>query len=362
MQAISGNDVFPAFSSRNIPIACSCSNKYVPFLLVFLQSIIEHASPEYNYDILIFQKSISSENKEILSRFFMGKNRSIRFINPTNLLDFSHLYCHAHYAPECYFRLASPLILTHYEKIIFTDIDLVFQQDPKELYKIPLQDKPIAACLDLAYSALLNYPKFTYREYCRTVLQLDNPFTYYNTGVMLINIDVFNKHSNLEQLFQNIKNKQYQILEQDALNEFFKDNILYLDPAWNVPTNTIPYKTIGLFSYMPSDYQTAYNRSRENPFIIHWAGSNKPWDNLQEDWAYIWWKYARKTPFYEYMFQKMLVRNMLYIKQCLKKLERYRLLAHICWGKRKTHYIRKIKIISNTLSFYQIDSIKNAKD
>lgn len=359
MQNTSDNEFFPAFSTSNIPVACSCSNKYVPFLMVFLQSIIEHASPEYNYDVLVFECSISLENKKLLTRFFKDKNRSIRFINPATLLDIKHLYCYAHYAPECYFRLTAPLILKHYDKVIFTDIDLVFLKDPRELYRIPLVGKPIAACVDFVFGALLNCPESTFDEYCRNTLHLKDPFAYCNTGVLIINIAEFNKHNYAEQLLKNIKQKQYRILEQDALNEFFKTNICYLDPIWNVPTESLSSKRMNLFSYMPAQERVEYARCRENACVVHWAGGEKPWNNLQTDLADIWWKYARKTPVYELLLQTVILHNMQDIKRCYKHLFRYRFLARICWGKRKTHYLNKIKKIYNDLAFYRIDSIEN---
>ena len=39
--------------------------------------------------------------------------------------------------------------------------------------------------------------------------------------------------------------------------------------------------------------------ARKDPFIVHYAGPTKPWDDPECDFAHYYWRYARTTPFYE---------------------------------------------------------------
>ena len=59
-------DIKPAFETNNIAIACSSSNEYVPYLSVWLKSLEEHTCTQYNYDVIVFERSITDENKRIL--------------------------------------------------------------------------------------------------------------------------------------------------------------------------------------------------------------------------------------------------------------------------------------------------------
>ena len=45
--------------------------------------------------------------------------------------------------------------------------------------------------------------------------------------------------------------------------------------------------------------------SREQPKIIHYAGFIKPWTDPDCDFASIYWRYARETPFYERLLKKV---------------------------------------------------------
>ena len=98
------------FNKNECVLACSSSNEYAPYLSVWLQSILDHASKNTNYDILVFECGISVENKNKLMSSINRDNIHLRFINPMSLLSSYNLQFHGHFNIECYFRLCSPLI------------------------------------------------------------------------------------------------------------------------------------------------------------------------------------------------------------------------------------------------------------
>lgn len=298
------NSLFPAFDKNNIAIACSSSQEYVPYLSVFLQSIKEHTSKDKNYDILIFERSITKLNKEILKRQIEQSNISIRFINPTDLLTDYNLKFPPNYNLECYFRLAAPLILKNYKKVIFTDIDLLFNENPAELYKIEIGKNPLGAVQDYIWGILINNTASDWKEYAINTLELDELYKYFNTGVMLLNVAEFNKNNYSKKLLDLVSKTQFRILEQDGLNKFFKTKIKYIDSAWNYPILNSVYASMA--GYMPYEFIKEYKKDRSNPKIIHFAGSEKPWAFLNNEFVDIWWAYARKTPFYEEILTRLM--------------------------------------------------------
>ena len=50
-------------------------------------------------------------------------------------------------------------------------------------------------------------------------------------------------------------------------------------------------------------------KSRSNPQIIHYAGFQKPWTDPDCDFASIYWRYARETPFYERLLKRVVKAN-----------------------------------------------------
>lgn len=356
----------PWFNKNECVLACSSSNEYTPYLSVWLQSILDHASKNTNYDIFVFGRGISAENKKKLQDSINCENIHLRFVNPISLLSSYDLKFHGDYNIECYFRLCSPLILHNFKKVVFTDVDLIFNADPKELYDTPVDDKPLAACLDLVWGAFVQYPKADWKEYADKVLKLDDPFGYFNTGVMLLNIPEFNKNDYSRKIIERCAATHYRILEQDALNAFFQKDIFYLDTAWNFPTENKAFKAGNLFQFMPLRFLKQYKNDEKNPKIIHWAGGGKPWKDPSEDLAYLWWEYARKTPFYEEILMRLtallgsfqtqqqggnvdLIRRIMRYRRDKIKYWRYKILSKITFGKRRKRYKQKRRELKEQL-------------
>lgn len=356
-------EIEPAFEERNIPIAFSSSDEYVPYLSVCLESLKEHISPENNYDILIFERSITQNNKKILLSIFEEKNVKIRFVNPIKYIKGYNLHYECNYNLECYFRLVAPLVLKKYKKVIFTDVDLCFQEDPAKLYEIDIEGYPICACLDLVWGAFLKTPYYDWMSYAKDVLKLRNPFNYFNTGVLLINIPEWNNNSYSTKILELVSKTKYRILEQDGLNVFFQDSIKYINPSWNFPVLNDEYKNIKQF--MPYEFLNQYDAIMENPYVIHFAGSTKPWHNPNMDFANIWWKSAMKSPFYPCIIKNMIkneinesIKKEKYTRTLIKKYPyiclsywKYKILNLIVNKGKKYKYIQKKNILKDQIRY-----------
>lgn len=301
-------NIIPTNIKNNIVLCASSSNEYVPYLSVYLQSIKEHCSDTNNYNIIIFEHNISETNKIKLKEQIRKQNISLHFVNPMSIIHKYNLKFPSNYSIECYFRLCAPKILANYNKIIFTDVDLVFLTDPEKLYRTNINKYPLAACNDFMCGIMCNYEDdMHWKKYFKDVLKLENPYKYFNTGVLLINNTEFNKKDYTTQLLELANKKQFRILEQDTLNSFFQTNIKYLDTTWNVAIINKLWKQLILF--MPQKFYEQYKKDIKKPNIIHWAGIFKPWLYPDEEYAYIWWEYARKTPYYEEILQRLVMNN-----------------------------------------------------
>lgn len=343
----------PVWKDNYVAIAMSSSNEYVPYLSVCLQSLIDNSSSEHNYDIIIFERNIGeNEKSKLYKQVSPYINISLRFINPMNIISQYNLKFHSRYNLECYFRLTAPIILKNYSKVIYTDIDLVFNADIYDLYSINLEGYSIAACQDLMWHAFINNPLADWAEYGTEQLKLNDLYKYFNTGVMLINTIEFNTNNYSFILLDLLEKKHYRILEQDGLNSFFQSNIKYIETTWNVPiVNNIYAKII---DFMPQKTHQQYLYDRDNAKIVHFAGRGKPWNNPYEDLAYIWWQYARRSPYYEIILQRMFasIKNKSDLSKedfaCVTSYRknvlaywRYKLLSKITFGKTKKHYKEK---------------------
>lgn len=73
---------------------------------------------------------------------------------------------------------------------------------------------------------------------------------------------------------------------------------MQLEMEWNVLTDNGGCRK-QVISYAPKKIQAEYKRARQNPAVIHYAGSHKPWKELGGDFAREFWTIARQTPYYE---------------------------------------------------------------
>ena len=351
------NVIDPIFKNYTA-IAMSSSNAYVPYLSVCLQSLKEHMSLYNNYDIVIFERNITEDNKRLLISQVKKNNISIRFVNPEALLSEYELQFPDCYSLECYFRLVAPLVLRKYKKIIFTDVDLIFQKDITNLYNIDIENYPLGAAQDYIWSIFINTPYLDWKEYCDNVLQLKEPLKYFNTGVMLINIEEFNKNEYSKQLLSLVSQTYFKILEQDGLNKFFQTNIKYIDTAWNFPVMNSVFKHYK--QNMPNEITELYLKDQKNPYIIHFAGCEKPWTCTQLDFADIWWEYAKKTPFYDEivkLYEEYKIKRKEEIKEEVKnikfKVRKYTILSSLTFGKKHKYYHDKLIDNQNYLEYLQ---------
>lgn len=48
----------------------------------------------------------------------------------------------------------------------------------------------------------------------------------------------------------------------------------------------------------PRQIYEAYTQARKRPYLIHFAGYQKPWDVVDCDFAEYFWEYAKLSPYY----------------------------------------------------------------
>ncbi len=355
-------EIKPAFGQDSVTLAVSCSNEYVPYLSVWLASVLEHISESEKYDILIFEHTITAMAKEKLLRFAKRENVSVRFVNPMGLLQKYNLYVHEHFSLECYFRITAPRLLSKYNKILFTDLDLVFMSDPAYLFKSNLQGKVLGAALEVMWSAFLNNPatKEDIENYSRNSLSLKNVYQYFNTGVLLVDVQKFNKTCSLTELLQLAQEGRFRFLEQDLLNKIFQNQFHILPLEWNVLARA---NFEWAMPYISNKYLIQYLDARKGGKVIHFAGGIKPWWFVEIDFADVWWSYARKTPYYEEICLRLnhkMITDVLtgefekrrgnYYLIYFRYL-RCKLMAHITFGKKRAHYREECLKAKNKVQF-----------
>lgn len=345
-------DLKPVFEDNYVTVAMSSSNDYAPYLSVCLSSLFENSSPNKNYDIVILEKNISQDNKNKLLRLVKTTNISLRFYNCSNFIDNKANIdtIKTHYREECLYRLYSADIFHNFNKIIFTDCDLLFLKDISLLTNIDLEGHPIAVCKDYMMNAMYNIKWADWKDYCSKHLKLKDIYNYYNTGVMIIDIQKFKSKSICSSCIELLESKFLRILEQDALNMVLQDDVKYIPTIWNFMTMQNQMKHWKFLDCMSLSSKNDYLTSRDNIHILHFAATRKPWFYPDEEYAELWWAYARKTPFYEIILKRMcdkdkptveLLQDLKHYKSNVLKYWKYKILQNFVFGKTRTRYVNK---------------------
>jgi len=293
---------------KAVPIVMSANNGFVPYLSVFLQSLIENSSDKTNYDLVVLHRDITKKNREIMqSMIEEKKNFSLRFFNMKEMVQGLSLFVDQHLSVETYFRLAIQEIMSEYSKVLYLDCDMVMLADAAELYQTNVEGVYLAAVLDVDLAGIIKHDTDR-KNYVEKVLKLENPYQYFQAGVLVLNLDMFRENFTVKQLFEVAAGYQWRQHDQDVLNYLCAGKFIFLKNEWNVIMNWEEGERsrMKVIAEAPMQIYQGYLEARKNPLIVHYAGYQKPWNVPECDYGEWFWKYAQKTPYYRELLQRVI--------------------------------------------------------
>lgn len=359
-------NILPVFNDNYYPLVFSSSEEYVPYLAVALRSLVENLSEQYNYDIVIMENKLSENSRNRLSSLYTRENVSIRFYNLSKVVDENDFCVRGHLAVETFFKFFIPRIFETYKRVLFVDSDVVFQADPATLYNIDMQGYSLAASLCCLWNGIANTDK-NFKRYGIDVLKLSDINKYFQCGVLLMDIKKLNKEKIYEKCMDKALKKMYTCMDQDVFNFVFDGRICYIDNKWNYETRQKGFKE-EIPNILP-EIRKKYDDAQKSPYIIHYSGKEKPWWYPDEEFADIWWSYARQTPFYELLLermfnfkvsekQKMLKTSLINLRNFNRNKFRslkYKIMSFMTIGKKRQKYKEKYRknkqILISTMEF-----------
>ena len=289
---------------KKIKVVSVSDDNYSQHLGVMLYSLFEH---HINYnnkiDVFVIDGGISEENKIKIED--IGKE----FITPIKFLKidkkiYQNFKISHHLNHSIYYRISIPELLnSSTKKIIYVDCDLIFKEDISKLWEIDISECFMAAVEDPKFNRYID-------------LQMPINSKYFNTGVMLINLEKWRKNNISEKVRKFIKNNSEKIIlwDQDGFNAILYNKWKELPPKWN--QQTIMFE-IGAdeTNFSKKEFMEAI----KNPSIIHYTTSSKPWQYTNEHpLKNEYYKYLKKTPWRKYSPPDRNFNNIL--KRIAKKL------------------------------------------
>lgn len=299
-------ELMPAFKENNIPIVLSADKNYVAYVSVLIESIMKNSDQEQNYDIIILHSSIGEkEQNKLLRNFISYANISIRFLDLSRRIENFKFSVNSHFRAENYYRIFIIDILKNYKKVIYLDSDLVVLDDIANLYHTDIGDACLGVIKDIDWISwyCMDEDRKVYEE---RYLRLKCPYDYFNSGVMIWNIKRCRDEVLISDLYNLAQLNEWLFVDQDVLNIIFESKICFLPMKWNVLMDYDLENRSRLENAraVPKNLYEEYIRAREQPYIVHFAGCQKPWQYEDCDFAEYFWKYARGTNYYEILVRK----------------------------------------------------------
>ena len=119
---------------------------------------------------------------------------------------------------------------------------------------------------------------------------------YIQAGVLLVNLGAVRKLYPAGAIVKIAREHKYKYDDQDIWNLWFSDGIRQLDYRWNVLHDNDHCRIRYVIDFAPKDMVREYMMSRRDPYIIHYAGCQKPWNDERCDFGAEYWAVAHQTP------------------------------------------------------------------
>lgn len=265
-------------SDRNTAhIVLGADDNYSLPLATTIFSILKNANLESSLHFHILDGGITDKNVRKINKVFnkLGKQHFINWIHP-DLSQLNDLSTPGR-PPSIYLPILIPSLLPdHCKKAVFLDCDMIIESDISKLASLEMDGSPIMAVRDYLIQICSD------REGIATFKELggeaDSP--YFNSGVMVLNIELWRKENLTEKAIDYIQKNRDTIYhyDQGVLNALFIDKWKELDPMWNQQGCLFWPQVLKKTRYTEQLLEN-YEQLVNQPYIIHYLSPSKPWSH-----------------------------------------------------------------------------------
>lgn len=314
-------------SVKHIPIFFTFDNSYVVPAAVAFWSLLNRAKSDVFYEMHVLHHDITDENIKLLQSV-VGRfnNATLEFHDTDGFLSdefdngtFTSSYAHSNFTVDTILRCFAARFFPQYDKIIYSDVDVVFMDDISEIYDIDLRGKYIAGVRGPFMKYVANELSHLKPEHFEMLHD-----TYFAGGIWVMNLKKIRA--------DNLESRMLEIVRDDTIVKRFNDqdimNIACENHVAFLPLNYISYPYL-LDLLRKPDFISHYSHdelfdSIINPKILHFAGE-KPWNGKPQH-ADVWWN------IFEYLNLPRTAIFRAVVDTNVKKYKKYKHLFNITLG------------------------------
>jgi len=271
---------------------------------VSLLSLLKN-NKNLNICVYILANEISEKNKINFEEIAKGK-AELHFIDVSKFLNekiknqglASYANAFAPYSRLC----VAEVLPADVSKVLYMDGDTVVNGSLMELAQMDIKDYSCAMAKDVR------------SEKYKKRINLENIYEYYNSGVILINLDFWREHNIGDAVLKDLLSFPTVYAEQCAFCRVLKGKIKTLPLSYNVTGiprlfNNQSLYSIAYRSGTPFYSEQELNDARENPKILHYTNyylGGRPWfeDCFDSKASQIWRSFLYDSPWANYAMRK----------------------------------------------------------
>lgn len=242
-------------------IALCTDNNYAKYCMIALVSILEN-----NKDIIcriyVLTDSLDERNRNLF-KYLSDYYKQQILVTEIPSDSFENLKVRSRYPKSMYYRFLLPDVINE-EKVLYLDCDVINRKSLSEFYNTNLTGMAAAVVEDAQSDDVVLHNRIKYSG------------TYFNSGVMLMNLSYWRKNHVKEQLVEFIENNPDRCYfpDQDALNIVLEDKVIFMSYSYNCQQAWYYPLEGKQFSFTKWDKVMAVIY---DPVIVHFTYAEKPW-------------------------------------------------------------------------------------
>ncbi|RHJ94926.1 glycosyltransferase family 8 protein [Parabacteroides bouchesdurhonensis] len=266
-----------------IPIVFAFDKNYFLAAAVTISSLLDNSTEGEHYQIICLYSGLKKDELDWLMKLKdkYGK-ASFRLVDMKNTFtDAPVLLEHLNYT--VYYRLMIPDLFPNYDKIVYSDVDIIFRRGMAGLWQESIGDNYVAGVLDRFVTEDTEFMKK--RGF--------NGRLYINAGFLLYNNKKLIADNVPRNWLDEIGKPLNYYMDQDIINRVCEGHIKRLPLYYNCFSIDPKWKFLSKFP--EAEIDEAFKRGN-----VHYTSKDKPWNNKKRFYRsneLIWWKYYWKLPF-----------------------------------------------------------------
>ena len=256
--------------NNKINVILATDSNYAQHAAVAMASVLINTVKPEQVQFYLIDDNINAVAKDKIRHTVEKFGSGVEFLQVDDA-NLDNVFVSGNLTKAAYLRLyISHILPADVHKVIYLDCDLLVLDDIAKMWNLDMQGKPVAAAEDFGILASSDKRKEKEKN-----LGWKMEYSYFNSGVLMIDVEAWREYGYSEQLVKLIQERHFRHHDQDALNYLFMNNWLHLPLRWNVipPVFNMPLQVA-----LQTDLRKKAVAAMGDMGIMHYAGGYKPWE------------------------------------------------------------------------------------